>query len=399
MRPTEPSKRRRILAGLLSLAIGAALWLPAAHLVFPADPGPMLAKRGLDPRARALAHRLVGSVREPGKRGNPIGAVDRVNPEWGLMTRSFLAWSLAEMALRDPGRKEALLADLDAVLGETLRMEKEEGFQRFLLPYGRSGGWVARPARSLFVDAEIALSLGLRCLVSDRADVRSALAGRTEGIARRLEAAPAHLLESYPDECWLFDHATALAALRVADAVLGTDHRALCARWVAAAKARCVERRTGLLGSSFSTDGKTLEGPEGSSILWSAHCLRIVDPSFARGQYEAARRELHRTLLGFGYAREWPASLESAMDVDSGAVLPVLGASPSASGLALIAAGSFGDADTARTLLRSLGLAAFPVREGEDLRFAAGNAMGDAVLLYALVQGPAWDEVLRRAGR
>ena len=54
----------------------------------------------------------------------------------------------------------------------------------------------------------------------------------------------------------------------------------------------------------------------------SAHMLRAVDPVFAEDQYRRAKKELARTILGFGYAREWPASHRGPEDVDSGPVIP-----------------------------------------------------------------------------
>src|SRR5690606_6498001 len=123
-----------------------------------------------------------------------------------------------------------------------------------------------------------------------------------------MRAGPALCAESYPNECWLFCNTTALAALRMADALDGTDHSDLLAEWTARARDGLVDERTGLLIAYCNYEGATLEGPEGSSIWWSAHCLQLIDESFARDQYARARRELGRTLCGFGYAREWPES-------------------------------------------------------------------------------------------
>ena len=47
-------------------------------------------------------------------------------------------------------------------------------------------------------------------------------------------------------------------------------------------------------------------------------------------------------------------------------------------------------------LLTSLNAGGFPVESGGQLRYQASNPVGDAVLLYALVQGPLWEKVRRR---
>jgi hypothetical protein len=64
----------------------------------------------------------------------------------------------------------------------------------------------------------------------------------------------------------------------------------------------------------------------------------------------------------------------------------------------LLGARAFGDEEYYLGLLRSLEMAAFPIRDRESLRYAAGNQVGDAVLLYSTVLGPLWAEVRRRAG-
>jgi hypothetical protein len=167
-------------------------------------------------------------------------------------------------------------------------------------------------------------------------------------------------------------------------------------RWLERAKEKLVEPTTGMLGSSFTWSGLPLDGPEGSTIWMSAHMLQIVDADFAEDQYRRARRELGRTILGFGVAREWPVSKRGDTDIDSGFVVPVVDASAGSSGLALLGAAAFRDGEWLRALLTSLEFAAFPSRRGGKLRYRASNQVGDAVLLYARIVGPLWAEVRRR---
>jgi hypothetical protein len=120
-----------------------------------------------------------------------------------------------------------------------------------------------------------------------------------------------------------------------------------------------------------------------------AHNLLVVDEAFAKDQYARARRELGASLLGFGWAREWPRGVPARPDVDSGPIVPFLDASAGSSGLALLGARAFGDAAYERELFASLELAAFP----ENGRYRASNDVGDAVVLYTLSFGPLWSRV------
>ena len=63
---------------------------------------------------------------------------------------------------------------------------------------------------------------------------------------------------------------------------------------------------------------------------------------------------------------------------------------------ALLGAGAFDDRATLAGLVASLDLAAFPIEDAGGLRYAASNAVGDAVLLYALVEGPLWARAWER---
>jgi hypothetical protein len=214
---------------------------------------------------------------------------------------------------------------------------------------------------------------------------------RLKVIEERWSANPIMAAESYPDECWTFDHAVALAAFKVADRLDGTDHSALCKRWVEIAREKLVHKETGQLVSSFETDGTQLDGPEGSTIWMVVHCLQVVDESFARDQYQRARKELGRVVLGFGYGTEWPGSWQGPRDIDSGVVIPGFEVSAGSSGMAFMAASTFHDWDFLRALHATLDMAAFPSRNNGQLKYCASNQVGDAALLYASVLGPLWE--------
>jgi hypothetical protein len=374
----------------VALAVGAAVWLPMLHVWY--TPRAPLAGPGaaVSPLAGELLARQLQLWEEPAARERELARMRRSNAEWDFMGRTYLVLALANVALREPAAADRFLAVIDRVIDETLRLEAERGMTFFLMDYVRAKPFVAKPARSTFIDGEIALMLAARQLVRPADRYAAPLAARVDAVADEMAAGPALCGESYPDECWVFCNTLGLAALRLSDHVDGRDHGPFLRRWVARAKENLVDRRTGLLVSSLRYDGTPLDGPEGSSLWMAAHCLQLVDPAFARDQYDRARGQIGRTVLGFGYAREWPAAWTGPADVDSGPVVPVLGASAGASGLAVVGAAAFGDDAYLRQLLASLEFAAFPVRAGGGLTYAAGNQVGDAVLLYALVQGPLW---------
>jgi hypothetical protein len=329
---------------------------------------------------------------DPRLKNHEIERMRRSNAEWDFMGRSFLVWSLAEMGLREPSQKANYLQVMDRIIDETIQLDRDQGIYVFLMGYAKSRPYLVQPARSHFIDGEIALMLATRRILEEKPEYRPRLTERVNQMIERMGKSKVLAAESYPDECWMFDHAVALAAIKLADRLDGTDHSAFFREWISTARKHLVHPETGLLVSSFTTDGTHLDGPEGSSIWMTAHCLRLVDEDFARDQYVRARKELGRDLIGFAYSREWPAAWKGSLDVDSGAVIPILGASPGGSGLAFVGASSFDDLDFLSKLHASLDFAAFPMRQRGGLKYCASNQAGDAAMLYATVLGPVWQK-------
>src|SRR5262245_35789756 len=229
------SRRKRILSGLVALVLAAAVWLPCLHFCFSKAPSEFRQAEGLSPKARQLAARHLELWTQPELRQQELRKMRASNAEWDFMGRSFLVWSLANMGLREPASKAHYLQTMDQIIDETLRLEKQEGVYFFLMPYAKARPYVVQPAHSLFLDGEIALMLASRCVLEETPAYQSLLAERVDAITERFQQTRQLVLESYPDECWMFDHVVALAAIRIADRLDGRDHSALVREWLAMA--------------------------------------------------------------------------------------------------------------------------------------------------------------------
>jgi hypothetical protein len=124
-----------------------------------------------------------------------------------------------------------------------------------------------------------------------------------------------------------------------------------------------------------------------------SHCLLFVDEDFAKDQYARAKKELAGDILGFGFAREWPASWKGPLDIDSGPVLPILHVSPSSSGLAFIAASAFDDKTFLAKLLTTLNMGALPTEDDKTLVYSSCSQVGEAVIFYSMTFGPLLEKV------
>jgi hypothetical protein len=388
---------KSILLGLAVLLLAGMVWLPSLHLLFARPVSSFYGPTGVSPRARELAARHIQLWADPRLREQELGRMRVSNAEWDFMGRSYLVWALANLGLRDPASKPVCLQTMDRIIDETLLLEKQNGICFFLMPYAKDRPYVVRPARSLFLDGEIALMLASRRVLEEKPEYKPLLTDRVNLIVNGLQRSRRLGLESYPDECWTFDHVVALAAIRTTDYLDGGDHSRLIRDWVAMAKKRLVHPASGLLVSTYALDDTPLIGPEGSSLWMVAHCLQWVDEDFARDQYERTRRELGRTTLGFSYAREWPDSWTGPADIDSGPISPFFEISAGSSGMAFIGASAFGDEPFLTTLNATIDFAGFPSRKKGGLKYCASNQVGDAALLYAATLGPVWQKV--KAGR
>ncbi|MCH2205009.1 MAG: hypothetical protein MK132_03945 [Lentisphaerales bacterium] len=309
------------------------------------------------------------------------------------MSRTYFVLALANMALLDNSLLYETCSIIDDIIHNTLETEKNRGFKYFLLEYGKGGGWVNYPEGSIFVDGEIALMIGARRALQEKEEYKKLQYNRINKIKSRMRQSSILCDESYPNECWLFCNTVALAAIKISDKLDGTDHSKFFASWIQSAKDNLIDKQTGLLISAFTVNARPLPtgpGPEGSSIWMASHMLQIIDEDFANDQYKRAKQELAGQLFGFAYAREFPKGFDGEADVDSGPIIPIIEASASSSGLAILGAAAFNDSQYLQDLLTSVNFAGFPEDKDGKRRYLASNPVGDAVLLYALMEGPLW---------
>jgi hypothetical protein len=384
--------RRSFLAASLAGMTATGASLPLLRWGLSPSEG-MLDRDGpLAPEVRALLERHLRLWED----SSPLNlqGLRAQNPEWDFMSRTFLALAFACAGLREPNPR--YLRAIDRIIEDTLATEASRGMHHFLLPYSKRAPFADPGGRSLFIDGEIAVMMGCRRLLQDTPRWQAPFAERIRFIDESLSRGPIGSGESYPDECWSFCNSFGLLALRMSEALDGDSHRERIDTWLHMAREHLIDPTTGLLVSSYSWDGRHLDGPEGSSLFLTAHNLRLLDPALGVEQYARGKQALGRSFLGFGFSREWPTSWVGPTDIDSGPIVPILQGSPSASGFMILAARSFCDEPTFRSLVSALHLVGVPKTTDGARRFLSSNAIGDAVITYGLVAGPVFAEIAQR---
>jgi len=212
---------KRIAAGLAALLAAAFIWLPCLHFFFAKPAQAFRQPQGLSPGAVELAARHLQLWSDAALRETELKKMRVSNAEWDFMGRTFLVWSLVNMGLREPGMKGEYLPVIDQIIQETVKIEKQDGIYAFLMPYAKARPYQISPARSLFLDWEIALMMGARRMLQEEPGYKQPMTERLNVIEQRMRSNPLMAMESYPDECWTFDDAVALVAFKVADRLDG----------------------------------------------------------------------------------------------------------------------------------------------------------------------------------
>lgn len=219
----------------------------------------------------------------------------------------------------------------------------------------------------------VALALGAACLLDAPRDV-DLHARLVDALARRLDASPTGLIETYPGETYIPDNVVVVAGLALFDRCTGAAaHAPTIRRFLTTTRERWTDPDNGILRFSPHQPAR------GSGAAWNAFYLPFIDEGFAADQ--SARTwatfgdtALFDTLHGI---RERPRGVDATGDVDSGPL--VFGVSPSATGFMLGAARLAGDEARVSGLLTTAELVGVSVGG----RYLLSPLVGDAITLAA----------------
>jgi len=223
------------------------------------------------------------------------------------------------------------------------------------------------------------------------------LRNQVESLASELDESPYGLLDDYPGQCYPVDILPAIAAIRRADAVLGTDHSEFAARAIRGFEGTRLDEDTGL--PAYLVDSKTGQAKDSARgvglsfmLIWAPELW----PETARDWY--AKYEEHFWQQGQWFAgfREYPKGIDVGRfafhEVDAGPVLGGYGAAASAFGIG--AARAMGRLEHAYPLAAQAIVAAWPLPDGTLLvprilsNISDAPYLGETALLFALTRKP-----------
>jgi len=314
----------------------------------------------------------------------------RFDGEWLFATYMMSAMGFGQIALERPDVRKANIERmercLDAMLEARVQPFDEEAWGTGALASldAPRGSDPDRGHVAYLGYAGMALSLHRLLQPTSRFAAREEAVAAA--LARRIEASPAGLVETYPNEVYPVDNSSALGALALHARATKQPPPPALQRGLDAVRTRAVDPRTGLLFQSVTlADASPVDAPRASGTALAAYFLSYADELTSRALFEALEKSQFRTVLGFGGMMEYPPGQRGRGDVDSGPVF--LGFGVSASGFAIGASRAHGDLETFTALYATAHLFGAPLEEDGTWTYVTGGPIGDAIM-FAMLTAP-----------
>jgi hypothetical protein len=357
--------------------------------------------RRLTPKYEKWARQRVVS-----KKAEKLDVEDIAGTEWPLFGSAFYLWA-TESLQRQWEKNE----DLSPTAPNVYAAGAIEAAAALVTDPGHAA-WVKEHWGQNYLHEENVFYRML--LISAAASYQKLLAGdkylpllrdQAETFSKELDESPHGLLDDYPWQCYPTDVVAAIAAIRSADEVLGTNHTDFVKRSIRGFQGRLVDS-TGLPPYAANSVTGNIGIARGCSSQWVVLWAPQLWPETARQWYldfeEHFWQERYQA-VGF---REFPRSMAEMdwhMDVDAGPVIAGFGASASAFGLG--AARANGRFDHAYPLSAQLIVLSWPLPHGTlfvpRILSNAADApyLGEASILFTLTRMPAEGLEIRTGGK
>jgi hypothetical protein len=309
--------------------------------------------------------------------------------EWRFATYMMSAMGFGQVALDRADSRDASIARmetcLDALLSPRTSAFDARAWSNDAIESIASVGPADRGHAGYVGYAALALALHRYLRPSSRFVEREE--AFITALARRIDASPTGLLETYPGQVFPTDNTAALAALALHARAIHALPATALVRGLDALHAHAIDPSTGLLFHELTADAQPRDAPRASGTALGSYFLSFADGPTSRALFRALQRGQYRTVLGFGGMMEYPPGRGDGRrdDMVSGPV--VLGFGVSASGFAIGASRAHGDYDVFTALGATAHLFGAPRSDHGILTYVTGGPVGDAIL-FAMFTAP-----------
>ena len=209
---------------------------------------------------------------------------------------------------------------------------------------------------------------------------------------RRIRQSPIMNLPTYPGESiYIPDMLVAIVALNNYASQYNGEYSSTVKLWIERAKKEWIDKETGLLASFLVQNGDNaeLEPPvKGSYSALNCYYLSLVDPEFAKEQYECLKKNFRQSFPFAGLREYHDHTCLFGMDIDAGPI--IFNLSPSGTGFAIGAATSLEDMEFRNQLLKTAEIGGSTVTWLGKSHYLLANValVGEAIILAMRTSAP-----------
>ena len=313
----------------------------------------------------------------------PSGIGTQFQGEWALYTSSMTSAALANIAILYPQNKETAIKTISQIIEIAMSPEIRE--------YDRER-WGEDPMDGIYGDlSHISYYSHLAWMISRYKQIGGDSKydifyhSLCEAMNRRILKSPILNVPTYPGEMiYVPDMLVAIVALHNYSCKYDGKYSSTVELWVERAKKDWIDKESGMLASFLEEvqDSATIEQPvKGSYSALNCYYLSLVDPDFAKEQYDCLKKNFMQETLIAGIKEYHDRSCWFGMDIDAGPI--IFNLSPSGTAFAIGCATSHGDAEFRKRLLKTAEIAGSTVTWFGKSHYLLANIalVGEAITL------------------
>ncbi len=346
-------------------------------------------KKEIIHRANYLTSRVVTSPQELlAEMPSAIGT--QFQGEWALYTCSMTSAALANIAILYPQNKEMAIKFISQIIEIAMSPEIRE--------YDRER-WGEDPMDGIYGDlSHISYYSHLAWMISRYKqiggdskydDIYHSLC---EAMNRRIRKSQILNVPTYPEELvYVPDMLVAIVALDYYSRQYHNVYRETVSMWLERAKKDWIDKESGMLASFLEEvkDSATIVRPvKGSYSALNCYYLSLVDPEFAKEQYNRLKQNFKQETLITGIKEYHDRSCWLGMDIDAGLI--IFNLSPSGTAFTIGCATSLADTEFRKQLLKTAEIAGSTVTWFGKSHYLLANIalVGEAITLAMRTSAP-----------
>ena len=320
----------------------------------------------------------------------PSGIGEQFQGEWALYTCSMTSAALANIAILYPQNKELAIKFIGQIIDIAMSEEIRE--------YDKLR-WGEDPMDGIYGNlSHISYYSHLAWMISRYKQIGGD--GKYDGLYhtlcksmnRRIRKSPIMNLPTYPGESiYIPDMLVAIVALNNYASQYSGEYSSTVKLWIERAKKEWIDKGTGLLASFLVHNGNSaeIEPPvKGSYSALNCYYLSLVDPDFAKEQYECLKKNFRQSFPFAGLKEYHDHTCLFGMDIDAGPI--IFNISPSGTGFVIGAATSLEDMEFRNKLLKTAEICGSTVTCFGKSHYLLANValVGEAIILAMRTSAP-----------